>query len=172
MGAQTPVSSGTGATVTIPARRGPLSGGLGIIVVFVLLSVAGFSTYKLFTAPPEAPANPQFVDVICAVTMKHFQHERQSGENYPFYSPFTKERTAYPAETCYWTRDGKAKLEPTYVLLNEYIKKPGPTICPDCGRLVEAHNPPPPAELMAAARKTSAPSPTPAGAANARKPSN
>ena len=46
----------------------------------------------------------------------------------------------------------KAKLEPTYVLLNKYIGKPGPTICPDCGREVKGHNPLPPPELMEEAR--------------------
>ncbi len=172
MGAQTPVSGGSDVAVNIPARRGPLSGALGLLVVVVLLSVAGFSTYKLFTAPPDAPAQPQFVEAICSVTLKHFSHQREAGENYPFYSPFTKERTAYPAEMCYWTRDGKAKSEPTYVLLNEYIKKPGPTICPDCGRLVEAHNPPPPPELMAAAKSGAPSQPAPAGAVNARSPNN
>lgn len=168
MAAQTPVSNSADTTVTITARRGPLSGGLGLVVVVVLLSVAGYTTWKLFTAPPEPPPKHQFEEVICAVTLKHFQHERESGETFPYYSPYTKDQTAYPAETCYWTKDGKAKLEPTYVLLNEYIKKQGPTLCPDCGRLVEPHNPPPPAELMAAAQKAAASKPAAAGAANAR----
>jgi hypothetical protein len=161
------------AAVTIPARRGPLAGGLGIIVIVVLLGVAGFSTFKLFTAPPEAPPTPQYVEAICAVTLKHFPHQREAGENYPFLSPFTNDRTAYPAERCYWTKDGKAKKEPTYVLLNEYIKKPGPSICPDCGRLVEPHNPPPPPELMAAAQAGTSTTPAaPAGGVNARQPRN
>ena len=42
-----------------------------------------------------------------------------------------------------WTKDGKIKQDPTPVLLNEYAGKPGPTFCPDCGRRVVAHNPPP-----------------------------
>jgi hypothetical protein len=51
--------------------------------------------------------------------------------------------TAVDAEACYWTRDGKVKEEPTYVVLNTYVGKPEPTFCPDCGRLVRGHNPPP-----------------------------
>jgi len=171
MASQTPGLSDPNTTVNIPARRGPLSGGLGIVVIVVLLGVAGYSTYKLFTSPPEAPPRSQYVEAICAVTLKHYPHEREAGESYPFYSPFTKDRTGYPAERCYWTKDGKAKAEPTYVLLNEYINKPGPTICPDCGRLVEPHNPPPPAELMAAALGIATTQPH-MGAAHARQPHN
>lgn len=168
MGSNFPTTDDSSAAVTIPARRGPLSGSLGILVTVVLLSVAGFFTWKLFNAPPAAAPIAQYDVAICAVTLKHFKHEREAGETYPFFSPFTKERTAYPAEACYWTKDGKAKLEPTYVLLNDYIKKPGPTICPDCGRLVESHNPLPPPELMAAAEKAATSKPAVAGAADAR----
>ena len=48
---------------------------------------------------------------------------------------------AHPAEACYWTKDGKPKQEPTYVLLNMYKGSDEPTFCPDCGRLVVGHNP-------------------------------
>jgi len=50
---------------------------------------------------------------------------------------------AFPAELCYWTKDGKPKDTPTAVLLNGHVGKPEPTFCPDCGRLVVPHNPPP-----------------------------
>jgi len=50
---------------------------------------------------------------------------------------------AYPAEACYWTKDGKPKKEPTYVLLNTYKGSSDPTFCPDCERLVVGHNPAP-----------------------------
>ena len=43
----------------------------------------------------------------------------------------------------HWTADGQSKPTPTAVLLNESIDKPGPTFCPDCGRLVVGHNPRP-----------------------------
>lgn len=71
----------------------------------------------------------------------------------PWTNPKTGEKTLIQGEACYWTKDGKAKLEPTYVLLNEMTGKPGPTICPDCGRTVVAHNPLPPADLLREAKK-------------------
>jgi hypothetical protein len=48
----------------------------------------------------------------------------------------------YPAESCYWTKDGKVKEQPTLVLLNTYKGSKDPTFCPDCGRLVVQLNPP------------------------------
>jgi len=71
----------------------------------------------------------------------------------PWANPKTGEKTLIQGEACYWTKDGKAKLEPTYVILNEMIGKPGPTVCPDCGRTVSAHNPLPPADLLREAKK-------------------
>jgi hypothetical protein len=86
--------------------------------------------------------------MICSETGKVYNYEPKEGEVAPYPSPYSKKRTGYRAERCYWTKDGKAKLEPTYVLLNEDIGKPGPTICPDCGREVRRHNPMPPPELL------------------------
>jgi len=77
----------------------------------------------------------------------------EEGSTQPWKNPKTGKNTLYTVEACFWTKDGKAKLEPTFVLLNEYIGKPGPTKCPDCGRTVVPHNPIPPAELMAEAAK-------------------
>lgn len=72
----------------------------------------------------------------------------KEGLTIPFVNPDTGKNTLFPAESCFWTKDGKAKVEPTYVLLNEVVGKPGPTLCPDCGRKVTFHNPQPPNELM------------------------
>jgi hypothetical protein len=139
--------------IPAPVRGGPLSGVLGGAVVIVLLVLAGYFTWQAFTTAEPLPPRPMTVDVICAETGKHYVHDLQEGERYPVYSPFTKGRTGYRAEKCYWTREGKAKLEPTFVLLDEYVGKPGPTLCPDCGRLVEPHNPMPPGDKMEAARR-------------------
>lgn len=76
------------------------------------------------------------------------QYEVASGDVKPYPNPRTGKRTIWPAETCNWTKDGKAKLEPTYILMNEFVGKEGPTICPDCGRKVVFRNPSPPIELM------------------------
>ncbi len=72
----------------------------------------------------------------------------KDGDSWPWKHPSTGNRTLYPAEACYWTSDGQAKLEPTYVVLNSIMGKEGPTTCPDCGREVVAHNPMPPADLL------------------------
>lgn len=51
---------------------------------------------------------------------------------------------AFPAERCYWTREGGVKSEATVVMLKSYVEGPGArTYCPDCGREVVAGNPVP-----------------------------
>jgi hypothetical protein len=82
---------------------------------------------------------------IDAETGTVFERYRiQDGDGVPWKNPRTGDRTLYPAEKCFWSEDGSFKDTPTYVLLNELIGKSGPTICPDCGRAVVAHNPLPP----------------------------
>lgn len=73
------------------------------------------------------------------------------GDRFPWTNPDTGERTLYPAEKCYWTKDGKAKLVPTYVFVKLYANINEKTTCPDCGREVRQHNPLPPDELLAEA---------------------
>jgi len=71
-----------------------------------------------------------------------------TGAPIPYTHPQTGQATLFPAELCYWNADGTAKLEPTYVLLNQHKGVDGPTMCPDCGRRVVAHNPLPPDDLL------------------------
>ena len=71
--------------------------------------------------------------VIDATTGKTFEHEVAVGDKLPLKAP-SGGMTGYPAEFCYWTKDGKIKKDPTPVLLNARVGKPGPTFCPDCGR--------------------------------------
>lgn len=85
---------------------------------------------------------------ICAVTGKTFTRKLEAGMTIPVRSPYSGRETGYEAEKCFWTREGTAKDEPTYVLLNEHRaeyrgKKAPPTFCPDCGRLVRSRNPAP-----------------------------
>lgn len=70
------------------------------------------------------------------------------GVTFPFVNPKTGKATLFPAEACYWTKDGKAKFPPNYVILNERMGKPGPTRCPECGKTVKLYNPMPPDALM------------------------
>jgi len=125
---------------------GPFSGALGIFVFVVLFGAAGFLTYRtLFNPPPSRPI-PRPSDFVCVETQKHFTHNMVEGERAPVRSPYNGKETGYPAEKCFWTRDGKRKNEPTFVVLSYYLGKSGDTICPDCGRIVVGHNPEPPPE--------------------------
>jgi hypothetical protein len=90
-----------------------------------------------------APDDAYYTTYICTETGKSFRHKNQMGEIQPILSPYSGKNTGLPAEACYWTTDGKEKAQPTWVLLNESVGKPGPTFCPDCGRIVVGHNPRP-----------------------------
>lgn len=142
----------TAQTAPPPRRGGPMSGGLGLIVAVVVFGVAGYLVSQLLRNPPPTAPLGQDAIYICSETLKTFPHQPRDGERTPVYSPHSKKSTGYPAEKCYWTKDGKAKREPTYVLLNSSIGKEGPTYCPDCGREVKPHNEPPTADLMQATR--------------------
>lgn len=123
-------------------KGGPLSGGLGLFVSVVMLGTAIFLTYRtLFTSEPSVPMPLVF---MCVETNKTFTHAMEQGEQWPVVSPYTNKNTGYPTEQCYWTKDGRRKRTPTYVVLNSNLGKPGDTFCPDCDRLVVGHNPLPP----------------------------
>ena len=132
------------ASTDLAAPPSPLSGGLGVVVALVLLSTAAYLTYRTLYTAEQVPLDPPPIMYICAETLKTFQHTPPVGEMNPIESPYTKKNTAYPAEKCYWTADGRQKLIPTYILLNEHIGVDKATICPDCKRLVTHHNPTPP----------------------------
>ena len=78
---------------------------------------------------------------ICAQTLKPFALTITPGMTLPVPSPYSGKNTGYPAELCYWTSDGRIREAPVAVLLNSCLGKPGPTFCPDCGRLVRSRNP-------------------------------
>ncbi|MCB9858252.1 MAG: hypothetical protein H6818_21420 [Phycisphaerales bacterium] len=126
------------------AKPSPLSGVWGIVVAMVLLATAVYLAYQTMYTVEPTPLDPPPIMYICSETLETFQHKPEVGESIPIDSPFSKKKTGYPAEKCYWTKDGKQKLIPTYVLMNENLGIKKPTICPDCGRLVVPHNPLPP----------------------------
>jgi hypothetical protein len=112
------------------------AGGLVLIGIIVLI----FSLRSTFTTEAEdISANRMFVDAATNPP-KPFKVKLKPGMEYPVKAP-SGGMTGYPAEECWWTKDGKERSEPFYVLLNEATGKPGPTFCPDCGRLVVGHNP-------------------------------
>lgn len=134
-----------------PARKGgPLSGGLGIFIVIVLLGTAAYLTiHTLTTAEPPTFERLEAV-FMCVESSKTFSYAMDEGERWPVLSPYSNKRTGYPAEPCFWTKvgtDWKRKTPPSYTVLNEHLGKAGDTFCPDCGRLVIGHNPRPPADV-------------------------
>ncbi len=114
---------------------------VGVAVSLLLLIVAGFMVTAYIRGDTAAVARESVF--ICTETGKAFAHTNKNGEVSPIYSPFSGKPTGIRAEACYWTASGAPKSSATWVLLNEFIKKPGPTFCPDCGRRVLGHNPVP-----------------------------
>ena len=102
-------------------------------VVFAVGAIRGITTSEA-----EALSNQRMY--IDASTGKPFKVTIKEGMNSPVKAP-SGGTTGWPAESCYWTKDGKVKEEPTYVLLNILKGSKDPTFCPDCGRLVVGHNP-------------------------------
>jgi hypothetical protein len=115
--------------------------GKAIGVVFALLAVAGAAYLLVTTFATNAVASDanarMFID---AQTGQPFPHELTVGDMIPIPAP-SGGNTGYPAERCNWTADGKPGEKITYVLMNEWVKKSGPTYCPDCKRRVIANNP-------------------------------
>lgn len=109
----------------------------------VILGIAA-AIYSIVTTVGGSPSALSRDRVyICTETGKPFEYEIEPGTVTPVKSPYSGKETGYPAEFCFWTKDGQIKKEPTYVLLNNYIGKPPPTFCPDCDRLVIPLNPGP-----------------------------
>ena len=167
---ETDVESGAGPSDAPDAKSAsPLSGPLGLIVALILLSTAGYLSYKAFTTSEPVPLDTPPVIYICAETGKTYPYQPKVGDKHPVMSPYSHKRTGYPAEACYWAdRDEKKQRRyPVYVLLNQYIGKEGPTTCPDCGHVVLPHNPLPPRdvpyELENAASSRPSPTTQPAG---------
>lgn len=111
--------------------------GIGAAVLLMLFVLRGWF------AESDAVASSSERPYICAQTGQTFTYHLKKGDVTPVESPHSGERTGFPAERCFWTRDGQVKDEPTLVLLNAYAGKPEPTFCPDCERLVVELNPAP-----------------------------
>src|SRR5438477_6525095 len=111
---------------------------LSVASVAIALVLAGFLIWRQL-GPTDAEKLSRERLFIDAKTMKAFNYEVKIGDSLPVKAP-SGDRTGYPAELCYWTKDGKPRKDPYPVLLNEFVGKSGPTFCPDCGRLVVGHN--------------------------------
>ena len=118
--------------------------GMGVAALLVLIGlVTAFYSLKgaWNSEGANASADRMFIDAG-SNPPKPFAHELSMGDVIPIRAP-SGGNTGYPAEPCYWTKDGKIKTDPTWVLLNSYKGSNEPTFCPDCGRLVVGHNPRP-----------------------------
>jgi hypothetical protein len=111
------------------------------------LVVAGV-VFVMFRGGEDAAEATRRRTVIDSKTNKVYQIRLTEGTRAPWKNPETGEETLYPAEACYWNKDGTAKLEPTYVFVKEYAGIDEDTFCPDCGRRVVPHNPMPPDHLL------------------------
>ena len=128
-----------GAREFLDTKPGRISAAVLVLAGSVVLTTS-ITSYFGNSATQAASINRLF---ICAESGKPFHYELKKGDSFPVRSPYTGRLTGYPAELCFWTRDGAIKDDPTPVLLNEYKGTAGPTFCLDCGRLVVAHNPAP-----------------------------
>ncbi len=156
---------------TAPKQGGPASpsGGRGsagpsainketmkaAFAVVCLLAAVGFGVYQFTGGGPDLGSNSLYREVVDSKTNEAFTNF-PIGENtsYPYTNPKTGERTLFPAERCYYTRDGKVKATPTLVFVKQYENEnAGETMCPDCGRPVVRHNPAPAWSLIEEAMK-------------------
>ena len=112
-------------------------------VVLVVAAVAVYLSVRANFGSSSAGAMSRDRIFICSETKKPFEYTLKVGDQIPVKSPHSGKNTGYPAELCYWTKDGKVKDDPTPVLLKSHLGERGPTFCPDCGRLVVGHNPRP-----------------------------
>jgi hypothetical protein len=141
----------------LAGRAGKLLAASASLLAAVAAALAVWSHFQEGTSD-----DARYTMFICSETGKTFRHKNQLGEVHPIRSPYSGKNTAVPAEACYWTAAGVTKSAPTWVLLEESVGRPGPTFCPDCGRLVVGHNPsprpggnPPPTRGEYAGRKAS-----------------
>lgn len=131
----------------------------GVVLALGALAAAFFAVRGALGAGEAADYSRQRV-YICSETGKSFRIELKAGIVEPVKSPHSGKNTGYPAESCYWARDGTIKSEPTYVFVKEYAGIREPSFCPECGRLVVRRNPapvagkPPPTEAEYRSRRS------------------
>jgi hypothetical protein len=111
-------------------------------VLIVGAGIAGFLAIRSVIGPNEGAQIANDRIFIDASTGRPFNVVLKSGLEIPVTAP-SGGKTGFPAELCFWTKEGTIREQPFAVLLNQTVGKPPPTFCPDCGRLVVGHNPVP-----------------------------
>ena len=137
-----------GARAPKPGRgASPLRRFAGPALIVLLVGVAAVITLRRMAAEgPDLEEASRTRAMIDSETGEVFPELRvPDGATEPLKNPRTGTMTLYAAERCYWTSEGRAKWEPTYVFI-----PPGENsaTCPDCGRRVVPHNPAPSVEMM------------------------
>jgi hypothetical protein len=124
--------------------RGKTGVALAVLMLLIGIPMIYRSGKSLFGASPAAELASRRL-YICAQTNKAYEITLTPTTPCPAPSPYSGKDTGYPAELCYWTKDGQIKSDPTPVLLRMWVTgNPSEvTFCPDCGRLVVLHNPRP-----------------------------
>ncbi|HEX8525106.1 MAG TPA: hypothetical protein VF669_22835 [Tepidisphaeraceae bacterium] len=120
------------------SRAGVVTAATLVLIGVVAAAIAVRSTF----GDSEAEAVSKGRMYIDSTNLKAYKYTLKVGDPVPAPAPSGK-NTGFPAEECWWTKDGKIRTEPYYVLLNMYKGTRDPTFCPDCGRLVVGHNPKP-----------------------------
>jgi hypothetical protein len=117
-----------------------------LVLGYLVMGSLGIGT----TSAAEASRRRTLIDMKSKEVFEN--HPIPDGETWPLKNPKTGEDSLVPAEACYWTKEGGAKLVPTWVLLESYIGGTNPTPCPDCGRPVMPHNAMPPPAILEKAK--------------------
>jgi hypothetical protein len=123
------------------SRNGQIA---GMVLLVIGIALGAYSVWSN-VGPSTAAAISNDRIFVDAKTGQAFHHTLSLDDRYPIKAP-SGGNTGYPAELCYWNKDGTPKKpgeEPTAVLMNSWLNKSGPTFCPECGRLVVMHNPAP-----------------------------
>jgi hypothetical protein len=108
-----------------------------VVAVLLCLAAAGVAAAEIRAyLHGDTPGDPNTAMYVDADSGKAFPHKMTVGEMIPVISPLSGKQTGYPGVPCYWTASGEIKKDPTWVLMNSWVGKLGPTFCPDCGRLV------------------------------------
>jgi hypothetical protein len=119
-----------------------LEGGAGkiaAVAVLIIALIVGIVMFKNSFGTPSVVTDANTRVFIDKDTGKPFTVEMKAGMKIPLRAPSGHD-SGYPAELCWWTKDGKIRNDAFPVLLKGGSE---PTFCPDCGRLVVGHNPKP-----------------------------
>ena len=93
----------------------PAGKAAGIVFCLAGLALGVYVIKNYATSPALAQdKNRIFID---ATTGQSFSHELVLGESIPVQAP-SGNMSGFPAELCYWTKEGTIKSDPTPVLLN------------------------------------------------------